>query len=196
MDQISYPSWHSSRWYVVYCRPLKERQAACALADILGLPVYLPEITRRVRGQVQRTLFFPRYLFVRVNLQEVSLHRLNMMPGVQELVRFGGTPQSIPANVVEAVRQQIELWNAQGGPPLHHFEAGESVRFKEGPLRGLEAIFVASTRPGDRVRVLIEFLGQLRTIELGVEMLTGTQVVSKARPGRRTRGKGRRIKQP
>jgi transcription antitermination factor NusG len=195
MDEISYASWCASRWYAVYCAPSKERQAAHALADILELPVYLPELIRHFRGRDQRAVFFPRYIFVRVNLHEVPLNRLNMMPGVQELVRFGGIPQPIPANVVEAIRQQLEHWNAEGGLPLHDFEPGESVRFKEGPLRDLDAIFVGSTKSRDRVHVLMEFLGQQRDIELGVEMLLGTHVGSAIRRSRRTRGKGRHIQQ-
>src|SRR5262245_41923320 len=115
MDQISYPPQRDAQWYVVYCQPLRERQAARALTNLLELPIFLPEITRRFQGQVQRTVFFPRYLFVRVNLQEVPLNRLNMMPGVQELLRVGGMLQPIPANVVEAIRQQLEGWNAKGG---------------------------------------------------------------------------------
>jgi len=118
-----------------------------------------------------------------------------MMPGVQELLRFGGILQPIPANVVEAIRQQLERWDAKGGPPLHDFEPGESVRFKAGPLQGLDAIFVGSTRSCDRVRILIEFLGQLREIALGVEMLIGTHAGPAIRQGRRTRGKGRHIQQ-
>jgi transcriptional antiterminator RfaH len=195
MEQISYPPQRAAQWYVVYCQPLKERQAARALTDVLELPVFLPEITRRFRGQVERTMFFPRYLFVRVNLQEVPLNRLNMMPGVQELLRFGGMLQPIPSNVVEAILQQLEHLNAEGGLPLHDFEPGESVRFKKGPLQGLDAIFVGSTRSCDRVRILIEFLGQLREVELGVEMLLGTHVGPTIRRSRRTRGKGRHIQQ-
>jgi Transcription termination factor nusG len=59
-------------WYVVYCRPFKEWQTAAALEAHLGLQIYIPQVKRRFRGKIQWTPFFPRYLFVAVNLQQVQ----------------------------------------------------------------------------------------------------------------------------
>jgi transcriptional antiterminator RfaH len=181
-------------WYVVHCQPFKERQVAAALEDQLGLAVFLPEVRRRYRREVQPAPLFPRYLFVRANLQAIPLSRINTTPGVLRLVAFASVPQPVPASVVRAIRERVDDLNAQGGLLEHHFHPGETVRLAAGPLRGLEAIFKGPMHPSERVRVLIEFLGQLREAEVDVDLLERTSPSPAPKRERRTRGKGRGIK--
>ncbi|NJN68810.1 MAG: hypothetical protein HC884_19955 [Chloroflexaceae bacterium] len=51
-----------SHWYVVHCRPFREKQAAIAIQETLGLTVYLPKFQQCIHGQPQWALLFPRYL--------------------------------------------------------------------------------------------------------------------------------------
>jgi transcriptional antiterminator RfaH len=183
------------QWYAVYCQPLRERQAAVALEYRLGLATYLPEIRRRFRGQVQQAPLFPRYLFVRADLYAAAPSRINATPGVLRLVAFGETPQPIPAAAIEALCQQVEQLNAQGGLPEHGFHPGDPVLLASGPLQGLAALFVGPTTPSERVRVLVDFLGSLREVDVHVETLEKPNVPVVFRRERGTRGKGRRIKQ-
>ena len=182
-------------WYAVHCQPLKESLAATALVEQLALTVYLPKVKCRRRGRVQFTPFFPRYLFVRADLRTVALNRINATIGVQRLVAFGEIPQPISASVIDALRQRVDHFNADGGLLRQGFQPGEAVRLTQGPLRGLEAIFGGPTNPGDRVRVLIEFLGRQRMAEVnagGLERVAANSAAA-TKPPRRTRGKGRRI---
>jgi transcriptional antiterminator RfaH len=181
-------------WYAVYCKPLREWQAAVALEHYLGLAVYLPEVRRRFRGQIQRAPFFPRYLFVGANLQAGTLSCINAIPGVLWLVSFGGTPQAVPAEVIEAIREQVDSLNAWGGVPEHSFHSGDAVRLKDGPLQGLEAIFVGPMKPSERMRVLIHFLGRFSEAEVDVDKLEYVSSGSMPKRERRTRGKGRKIR--
>jgi len=188
--RLNFPSW-----YVVYCRPLKEWQVAAVLKAHLGLQVYIPEVKRRFRGQVQWTPFFPRYMFVAVNLQEVQLSRINTVPNVLRLLAFDEQPQPVPVAIVDGIRRQIDTLNAMGGLPEHGFSPGQTVWIKQGPLRGMEAAFVGPMKPSDRVQVLLEFLGQLREVEVDVDALDSSHPGPGAMLERRTRGRGRRIKQ-
>lgn len=196
MHSTSNPSASGWQWYVVHCKPREERRAAAALEEQLGLKVYLPEVTRRVRGRIQRAPFFPRYLFVWANLLQVKvtgIHAINTMPGVLRLVEFGNIARPVLAAVIEAIRKRIDALNAQGGLPEHRFHPGETLRLTDGPLQGLEAVFVRPMKSSERVRVLINFLGSLRDAEVNADML---EKVRTPRRERRTRGKGRRIKHP
>lgn len=184
----------ASHWYAVYCKPLKEWQAAVVLENHLKLAVFLPEVRRRSHQPAQRVLLFPRYLFLQADLQIVTLSKINATPGVLSLVAFGATPQPVPAAVIQALRQRVDRINEQGGLPEQQFHPGETVRLKQGPLRGLEAIFVGPMQPSERVRVLIDFLGQLREAEVGREILERTGSAPAQVLERRTRGKGRSIK--
>jgi len=181
-------------WYAVFCQPLKERQAAAALEHNLGLVTYLPEIRRRFRGQVQQAPLFPRYLFVRANLQNVALSAINSTIGVLRLVAFDGVPLPVPVTVIKALRHQVQTLATEGGLIGHRFHLGETLRLKDGPLQGLDALFMGPMTPSERVRVLIDFLGQLREAEVNADMLERAGPAPELKRGRRTRGKGRPIK--
>jgi transcriptional antiterminator RfaH len=181
-------------WYAVHCKPFKERYAASALAGQLGLTVYLPEIKRLFRGRIQYTPFFPRYLFVRTNLQAMTVRCINTTSGVIQLVAFDGHPQPIATAAIETLRQRVDQCNIQGGLTDHGFRSGDTVRLKDGPLQGLEAVFMGPMEPSERVRVLIAFLGRQREADVPVDLLERTMTAPAPRPERRTRGKGRWIK--
>jgi transcriptional antiterminator RfaH len=182
----------TSQWYVAHCKHQKEGQAAAALRERLSLPIYLPELQRRERGQLRYSPFFPGYLFVRADLGVVALSQINALPGVLRLVAFGDLPQPVPAALVEEIRCRVGDLNANGGRVAHEFRPGDTVLLKRGPFQGLEAMFLGPTTPRERVRVLIEFLGGLRQLEVHVDQLERGQATP--RPPRRTRGKGRTIR--
>jgi transcription antitermination factor NusG len=192
MSDLQFSS--SQPWYAVYCKPLKERQAAVALEAYLGLTVYLPELRRRFHGQIRRASFFPRYLFVQADLAIVKLSDINTTPGVLRLLAFDEAALPIPAAVIETIREQVEGLNARGGVPTYDFHPGDTVRLKDGSLHGMEAVFMGPMEPRERVQVLIHFLGQLREAEVAVDILEPTSAGPIPSRERRTRGKGRKIK--
>lgn len=196
VDEIVAP-----RWYAVQCLSAKEAYAAAALEALLGLTVFLPVVRRRYHSEYQPAPFFPGYLFAFADLHAVAPSRIQSVPGVLRMVAFGERPLPVASAVIDYIRQQVRELDARGGLPAHDFRHGESVRFKTGPFRGLEATFQASLRPSERVRVLLEFLGSLREIEIGAELLerAGPALArpaaadASAHPPRRTRGRGRTI---
>jgi transcriptional antiterminator RfaH len=185
----------ANQWYVVHCKYFNEARAATALAELLGVETYLPEVRRRFRGKLQRAPFFPGYLFVRTDLGKVALSRINATPGVLRLVSFDHQPQPLPAAVVDWIRERLDRLNAHGGIAPHDFQPGDIVRLKRGPLQGLEALFVGPMKPTDRVRVLIDFMGQQREAELDVDLLERTTPAAHTARSRGTRGGGRTIRQ-
>ena len=74
------------------------------------------------------------------------------------------------AEVPGAVVQQLLDWRCTEGvdvlePPLPRFRTGQRIRVTDGPLAGLVGVFAA--RCGEqRVRVLLEVLGQATPVEL------------------------------
>ncbi len=56
------PAPSQAEWYLIHSLPLKERSAAAALHERLGLAVYVPEVPQRFRGGMQPAPLFPRYL--------------------------------------------------------------------------------------------------------------------------------------
>lgn len=185
------------QWYVAHSQPLKERYAAQNLGLRLGLTVFLPEVRRHFRGQVEEAPLFPRYLFVKADLGVTAVSRINATEGVARLVSFGGAPLAVPGEIVRGLYERVAALNSEGGLVEHGFQAGEMVAVVGGPLCGLEAIFLGPMEPNQRVQVLIDLLGGLQRVEIDVDDLTrrdGEEVVvrnalsNKWRP-RRSRGK-------
>lgn len=183
-------------WYVVHARPQQELLAAAVIQTRLDLPTWLPEVTQQRRSQRQRGPLFPGYLFVQASELGLPLSAINCMPGVVRVVTFGPEPQPLAATVVAALRVQLDQVNARGGLAPHLFKPGETVRFRGGPLEGMEALFVGPTEPAARVEVLLRFLGSHRTLYVAPDELEIVANPIAARPQRRrSRGVGRPIRE-
>lgn len=188
----------SEKWYVVQCKPRREADAANGLRDYLGLTTYVPEVIKRVRGKERRVPFFPGYLFLQADLQEVQRSTINSAPGVLRLLESGSRPQPVPSATVRSLRERLEELNAHGGL-RYSFNPGDPVVLTGGPFKGLEAAFLGPTTGKSRVKVLLYFLGRLSEAQVDMDELeptSGARTQTQARPlhqGRTTRGKGRRI---
>ncbi len=184
-------------WYVVYAQPHKERWVESFLKHHLELETYLPMVRQRIRAGISIAPLFPRYLFVRADLSRGVLSAIQTTPGVTRLVAFDNTPMPVPAALIELIRQRVYELEARGGLLDYGFETNMPVRVKSGPFQGIEAIFVGPMTPSTRVRVLIEFLGELRETEINITSLEpcASQPHAAQRRERRTRGTGRPIKQ-
>ncbi len=159
------------------------------------LPTWLPAVTQLRRGQRQRGPLFPGYLYVQPDAIGLPLSAINRMPGVVRVVTFGPEPQPLAHAVVAALAAQVDNVNARGGLPQHPFKPGEIVRFRGGPLEGMEALFVGPTEPAVRVEVLLRFLGSQRMLYVAPDELEVVANPIAARPqSRRSRGAGRPIR--
>ena len=127
----------------------------------------------------------------------VGLSQLQWTPGLRRIVAFEGQPVPVPDEAVDLIRRKLNGSNAAGGWPAHTFHPGEMVRITDGPLQGLLATFEGPSTPADRVRVLLAFLGHASRAHVAVSDLEKApieaQVQAVKRP-RRTRGRGRRIR--
>ena len=178
-------------WYVVYCHSFKERQVARILQSELHLAVYLPEIDQGYLPQDIKPLF-PKYLFAQINLEQISLYSIKIIPGIIGLVSSANIPQAISSETITNLRKVVQHLNA-ANESTNTFQPGERVRINEGIFEGLEATFIKKLQAAERVYVLMAFLGALREVELDIEAIEPLDRIIN-RP-RRTRGRGRHIKQ-
>jgi transcription elongation factor/antiterminator RfaH len=154
-------------WYVVHCKSRLERFTANILCTLPGIFVFLPEYHMPQKKVIP---FFPGYLFVQLDPEQGSFHRINSSPGVIRLVSFNGTPEPIASAVVERIYEKVTQLNAhQGNMP--RFRTGEKVRIKQGPLSELELIFLSPTSSHERVRVLLSLLGRQKEVVIPAKTL-------------------------
>ncbi len=189
----------STPWYLVQCKTGKEYVTAHILKERMTLPIYLPESRFSSRGQEQSSPLFSGYFFIQANLQYISRSSIHSSPGVLRLVGFDGDPQPVPRAVLEAIAEKLEACKARTSLCSDDFCRGDKIRMKEGPLQGLEMVFLEPMSTGKRVSLLLGFMGRLKKIVVESEALEKVSEGSKSQhyvghPHTRfTRGKGRKI---
>ena len=146
-------------WYALRSKPRKEEVLWKQLLA-RDIEVFFPRIRVHPVNPRSRKLrpYFPGYMFVHVDLDEVGLSKFNWMPFAIGLVSFDGEPAVVPENLVHEVRTRVEEIAAAGGEFYDGLQPGEPVRISSGPFAGYEAIFDMRLPGSERVRVLIQML--------------------------------------
>jgi len=153
-------------WFAVHTKYQHESVAASFLA-FKGFEVFLPKyLSARRWSDRTRELslpLFPCYLFLRKGFE----HRLNVLttPGVRGLVGFAGVPSVIPDAEVEAIRRLLTKDVCVEPHPF--LKCGDWVRVKNGPLEGLEGIFVR-TKSQARLVLSVNLLQKSAAVEVDV----------------------------
>ena len=153
-------------WYVLRSQPNKEMPLWRELSA-RGLESFCPQLHVRPVNPRSRTMrpYFPGYLFLRADLDQVGAGTFQWMPFSGGLLAFDGVPATVPHNLVQAIRRRVEQINAAGGEQLAGLKHGETVIIRGGPLDGYEAIFDARLPGRERVRVLLKLL-QMRDVNM------------------------------
>lgn len=174
MLQTGGPQADASAWYAVWLRSNYEHTVNQQLSA-KGFQPFLPEVqtwSRRlgVRRAV-RTPMFPGYLFVRAALDKHRYIDLLKVHGVVRVLEDGWTRLTpVPDTEIDAI-QQI----AAAGVtvfPCAHLRGGERVRVLDGPLAGVEGLFVHDKPSAGRLVVSVDMLGRSIAVEMdaaGVE---------------------------
>jgi transcription antitermination factor NusG len=155
-------------WYVVRSKPNKEDFFYDQLLAH-RLEVFYPRVPVKVINPRARKVrpYFPGYLFVHVDLDEINLSVLHWMPGSAGLVAFDAQPASVPDHLIVALRRKVEEINLAGGEQLAGLQPGDTVVIQVGPFAGYEALFDTSLAGKERVRVLLKYLrGKQMPLEL------------------------------
>jgi transcriptional antiterminator RfaH len=158
----------SISWYAMRSKPNKEVFLAQQL-ESYGVEVFFPRLrVNPVNPRARKFLpFFPNYLFIHIDLDDVNSSTLRWMPGASGLVNFDGEPASVPDQLIDALERKIELMNTASLELAKDLKPGDSVSILDGPFSGYEAVFDAHLSGHDRVRVLLNFL---QTRQMSVEL--------------------------
>ena len=158
-------------WYALRSKPRKEdvlwRQLRAEEYEVFYPRIRVHPVNPRSRKFLP---YFPGYLFVLVDIDEIGLSTFQWMPHAIGLVNFDGEPASVPDNLIFAIRKRVEEITAAGGEFFDGLKPGEKVVISAGPFAGYEAIFDTRIPGSERVRVLIQMLSDRR---LPVELKAG-----------------------
>lgn len=145
-------------WYVLRTKPHKE-MSVYRLLKSRDVTVFYPTIkVNPVNPRSSRIRpYFPGYMFVEADLEQIGRSTLEWLPGSHGLVTFGNEPASVPDHMIEMVKNSSDAWH-QAQQEKRSFRAGDKVRIVDGPLAGYEAIFDTELSGQQRVQVLLAYL--------------------------------------
>jgi transcriptional antiterminator RfaH len=156
-------------WYTVQSKRYSERRVIDYLAA-RAIPTFFPfvEVVRRRNGTRRIGLepMFPGYVFVQLEPFDRSRRcwdSVRWSPGVHRILGTEYEPVAVPENAISAIRDRTrELGFVRPGL---RFGTGDRVRFRSGPLDGLEAILDRPASRSGRVHVLLALLGNTLRVE-------------------------------
>jgi transcriptional antiterminator RfaH len=162
----------AARWFAVHSQPNREFRAKHQLEN-QGYQVFLPQRLKTVRHARRLTNrpapFFPRYLFIQLDLSQHRWRSVNGTFGVSTLVMQGELPHPVPEGVIEAMMASVD-----GAGLLclsEHLAIGDRVRLAAGPFAEKLGILERLDDSG-RVRVLLEIMGATVPVQLDRKFVT------------------------
>lgn len=150
------------KWYLVKTKPLNEPRVFARLTEA-GYETLFPKILKKNRrtGQMVSRPFFPTYLFVRFVAEQTRTIRYTR--GVAKVVSFGPLPEEVNPEIVDAVRGRMD---GEGFITLIQapvtWKRGERIRIGEGPLAGIDAIFLEELPDRERVVLLLDAISSFK----------------------------------
>lgn len=157
-------------WYTLRAKPRKE--------DIVyrqvihqGIETYYPRIRVHPVNPRARKIkpYFPGYMFVHVDIDDLGLSFFQWMPFAVGLVCFGDEPAIVPDHLITEIQRRVKDVADAGGEFFVGIKPGEEVWIQDGPFAGYEAIFDMKIPGSERVRVLLKLLDDQRQVPLEIK---------------------------
>lgn len=148
-------------WYAISSHPNKENLLWKQL-EMRGVENYFPQIkVNPVNPRARKVkAYFPGYLFVRADLDEIGLSTFKWMPYAKSLVNFGDEPPVVPDALINTLKKKLNHINESGGEIFIDLEKGDLLKVNAGPFEGYEAIFDIRLDGTERVRILLKMLSE------------------------------------
>jgi transcriptional antiterminator RfaH len=155
----------SLHWYCLRTQTKREHIAASILSDSQSIEVFCPRISQVKKTRTGKKRFveamFPGYIFAKFNY--IEDHRLIMhSQGVRMIVEQGGR-RVVPTHVIADLQKTLPEGTITAPDPS--LEQGAEIEFVSGTLKGLNGKVLARLPSGERVQLLLDFLGRQIQIE-------------------------------
>ena len=148
-------------WYVVKTRVRQEERAITHLEN-QSFTVYCPWLTRK---DGVREALFAGYLFIQVDEFTQAYHRIRSTRGVQCLLKFGDWWANVEDEFIHYLQKKETGYQ---NVPL--FQANQPVLIKDGPFKGLEAVYLCANGE-ERAMILLTLLNRRQTLAIQENML-------------------------
>jgi transcriptional antiterminator RfaH len=159
------------RWYVAYTQPGKENLAAGQLLA-QGFKTYLPKYRKTIRHARKvkniKVPLFPRYLFVKIDLDRSRWRAIDGTRGVSHLLTMGEKPSAIPSGIVEEIKSRESQEKLIELEPYIPYDPGDSLEVTAGALSCQVGNFIR-VDTNQRIVMLLQLLGRELEVRLQPE---------------------------
>jgi transcriptional antiterminator RfaH len=161
------------RWYVAQTRPRAEALATTHL-NRQGFPTFLPRYLKRRRHarrvEMVAAPFFPRYLFVSVDMETQRWRSIQSTIGVSRLVCNGDSPAVVDDRIIESLKQRENELGFIQLDQRPRFQPGEKVRVLDGAFTDSLGFYEGMT-DRERVTILLDLLGRKVRVILAADLV-------------------------
>ena len=158
----------TSKWFLIYTKAKEEHRAKTNLEN-QGFQIFLPMITFATMNQSKSTTLeamFPRYLFIKINLERDNWTCIKSTRGVSHMVVFGQRFAEMPHQVIEHLKSGADENHIfRQAITRQEFQKGDKLVIEKGIFKDKEATFL-SKKSKERVRILLRFVNHLITAEI------------------------------
>ena len=162
-----------SLWYAVHTHAQSEEKAAHHLRN-QGFEVYLPRYLKRRRHARKTELIkaplFPRYMFVKIDINFYRWRSINSTLGVKHIVCSGSDPSPVPTDIIESIRSYENDSGIVVVDPRGRFQQGDPVRLLDGPFADVVGLFDSVT-DDQRVMILLDLMGRRVKVKMKSEFV-------------------------
>lgn len=163
-------------WYVLFVNTNQEEKVKGILEKEIGdkYKFIIPtrELKERKNGKwhyVRRKLF-PGYIFIKTSMNIDMYYKLKNAPGIIRLLR--SEEEILTVSEEELNILSIFLSNNDSNIGISElYRDKDIIRIISGPLLGLEGQIVKINFRKGRARVSINFMNEVRVVELGIELV-------------------------
>ena len=153
-------------WYLIKTKSRQENVAMINLEN-QEYSTYCPTVTINNKHIV----LFPGYLFIYLDKKKENWSPIRSTKGVVNFVRFGLNFAQVPDTVIKFLKAN-QLINKEKLKNLNRFKSGDKVQITDGVFKNCVAIF-KSSKPEERVLLLLNLLGQQQAITIKQESVIG-----------------------
>ncbi len=169
----------TSKWLLVYTKAKEEQRAKTNLEN-QGFQTFLPMIAFVKMNRSKSTTvepMFPRYLFIKLNLEKDNWTLIKSTRGVSHIVVFGQRFAEIPDRVVAHLKSGADKNDIfKQTIKRQEFEKGDTLIIAQGIFKDKEATFL-SKKSKERVRILLRFVNHLITTEIAASDIGQKEII-------------------
>ena len=169
----------TSKWFLVYTKAKEEQRAKTNLEN-QGFQTFLPMIAFVKMNRSKSTTvepMFPRYLFIKLNLEKDNWTLIKSTRGVSHIVVFGQRFAEIPDRVVAHLKSGADKNDIfKQAIKRQEFEKGDTLIIAQGIFKDKEATFL-SKKSKERVRILLRFVNHLITTEIAASDIGQKEII-------------------